>query len=67
LDPELKALNNQLDSLTDWSDMEAAKLGGDTIRQIYHAQDLPTSQPIKEMIKSQILNNYEANKAGLVV
>lgn len=47
--------------------MEAAKLGGDTIRQIYHAQDLPTSQPIKEMIKSQILNNYEANKAGLVV
>jgi hypothetical protein len=37
LEPELKSVSKQLDSLTDWSDMEAAKLGGDTIRQIYHA------------------------------
>lgn len=47
--------------------MDAAKLGGETIRQIYHAQDLPTSQPVKEMVKSRILHNYEAQKAGLVV
>ena len=67
LDPELQSVNKQLDFLTDWSDMDAAKLGGETIRQIYHAQDLPTTQPVKEMIKSQILHNYEANKAGLAV
>ena len=67
LEPELKSVSKQLDSLTDWSDMEAAKLGGDTIRQIYHAQDLPTIQPVKDMMKARIMGNYNAAKAGLAV
>jgi hypothetical protein len=65
LDPELAKVSKQLDYLTDFSDMDAARLGGNTIRQIYHAQDLPTSQPVKEMIKSQIMHNYEVEKAGI--
>lgn len=60
-------MSKQLDSLTDWSDMEAAKLGGDTIRQIYHAQDLPTIQPVKDMMKARIMGSYNAAKAGLAV
>lgn len=37
LDPELSKVSKQLDSLTDFSDMDAARLGGDTISQIYRA------------------------------
>lgn len=32
LDPELQSVSKQLDELTDFSDMEAARLGGNTIR-----------------------------------
>jgi hypothetical protein len=45
--------------------MDAARLGGETISKIYKAQDLPTSQPIKEMIKGKILHDYEVQKAGI--
>ena len=41
MEPELKHLNKELDELGDFSDMDAARVGGATIRDIYHVDSLP--------------------------
>ena len=37
LDPKLKKLSSDLNDLGDFSDFEAAKVGGETIKNIYQA------------------------------
>lgn len=44
LHPNLKSLSNNLDDLTDFSDMDAARVGGQTIASIYKARDEITDE-----------------------
>ena len=41
LNPKLQAISADLDSLSDMTDMEAAKIGGETIKKVSNVADTP--------------------------
>lgn len=41
LNPKLKSIASDLDSLSDMTDMEAARIGGETIKKVNNVADTP--------------------------
>ena len=56
-------MNRQLDDLSDFSDMDAARIGGTTIKNIYHVDALPY---VNAFEKAVIKNNVrEAGEVAM--
>ena len=65
MEPQLKDLNKQLDDLSDFSDMDAARIGGNTIRNIYQVNALPYVNAYeKAVIKNNIREAGEVAMAN---
>lgn len=55
LNPKLKSIESELDSLGDMTDMEAAKIGGETIKAVNNVVDTPfIGQETKEYVVDRI-------------
>ena len=55
LNPRLKSIASDLDSLSDMTDMEAARIGGETIKKVNNVADTPyIGQETKEYVIDKI-------------
>jgi len=55
LNPKLRSIDSALDSLSDMTDMEAARIGGETIKKVNNVADTPfIGQETKEYVIDKI-------------
>jgi len=66
LNPRLAAITKDLDSLSDMTDMEAAKVGGETIKKINNVVDTPfIGSDTKEYVIDRIRNEGNDQLEGI--